>query len=276
MKPSACFCGTVRNCAPFLERVLANIEILGTQCFQQFCIIIFYDESSDSSLKILLDYQKLYPKHVFIHVNHELLSPYRTWNLANARNFCVQFAFQHFPSYDFLIMMDMDDVNCKNVRPKVLDKYLERNDWDALSFNTMPTYYDTWALSIYPYCFSHNHFERNGEVADEMRRYVTEMLNAMPSNQLLPCISAFNGFCIYRREKIKNCKYDGHFSLTKVPKDYIFTHGEKVKSKIVCKHFGHIDASKEDCEHRLFHISAIQKNQARICISPEKLFVNNF
>jgi hypothetical protein len=51
-------------------------------------------------------------------------------------------------------MMDFDDVNCKNVRPEILQKYLLRNDWDALSFNSRPKYYDIWALSIYPYCFS--------------------------------------------------------------------------------------------------------------------------
>lgn len=274
MKPSACFCGTVRNCAPFLERVLANIELLGSQCFQQFCIIIFYDESSDSSLNMLLEYQKLHPERVIIHVNHKLLSPYRTWNLANARNFCVNFAFQHFPSYEFLVMMDMDDVNCKKARPEILAKYLERNDWDALSFNTMPTYYDTWALSIYPYCFSHNHFERNGEIAEEMRKYVSELLHKLPQNCLLPCISAFNGFAVYRKTKIANCVYDGQFNLTKIPRNYIFNHEEKVKSKILLKNLGHIDPSKEDCEHRLFHIDMIYKNKAQICVSPEILFVN--
>ena len=55
--------------------------------------------------------------------------------------------------------MDFDDVNCKEVKPDVLLKYLVRNDWDALSFNTIPKYYDIWALSIYPYCFSYAHFE---------------------------------------------------------------------------------------------------------------------
>lgn len=274
-KSSACFCGTVRNCAPFLDRVLANIELLASECFQNYSIIIFYDESSDSSLKLLMDYQKKNQGHVFIHVNHEFLSQYRTWNLAKARNFCVNFALQRFPSYDFLIMMDMDDVNCKNVRPTVLGNYLQRTDWDALSFNTMPNYYDTWALSIYPYCFSHNHFERNGEIAEDMRKYVSRLLEMLPKKSILPCISAFNGFAIYRAAKIKNCAYDGKLNLTKIPRDFILNHQEKVKSKIFFKSLGHIDPSKEDCEHRLFHIDMICKNKAKICISPEVLFVSH-
>ena len=58
--------------------------------------------------------------------------------------------------------MDFDDVNCKEVKTEVLLKYILRNDWDALSFNTTPKYYDIWGLSIYPFCFSYNHFKNSG------------------------------------------------------------------------------------------------------------------
>jgi hypothetical protein len=105
-----------------------------------------------------------------------------------------------------------------------------------------------------------------------MRKYVSDSLQNLPNNSLLPCISAFNGFAIYRKTKITNCNYDGQLNLTKIPRDYIFNHEKKVKSKIVFKNLGHIDPSKEDCEHRLFHIDMIYKNNAQICISPEILF----
>ena len=58
-------------------------------------------------------------------------------------------------------MMDFDDVNCKEVEINTLKKYLKREDWDGLSFNTSPDYYDIWGLSIWPYCFSYNHFINN-------------------------------------------------------------------------------------------------------------------
>ena len=62
-----CFCGTVRNCAPYLEKNLQNIEII-SQLFEDYEIIIVYDKSDDNSLEILKQYQeknnklKLYEK----------------------------------------------------------------------------------------------------------------------------------------------------------------------------------------------------------------------
>lgn len=278
----ACFCGTVRNCGQYLQKVLNNIDLLGNECFEEYSVLIFYDDSKDDSLPQLLQYQqnffalkKQVPKRfqVYIHVNHETLYPHRTWNLAKARNFCVDYVLKHFPSYEFMIMMDMDDVNSKTVFPETLKQYLHRADWDALSFNTMPVYYDTWALSIYPYCFSHNHFEGNAKQATEMRSYVNSLLGNLPKGKLLPCISAFNGFAIYRLSKIINCKYEGMLNLNKIPKEYISSHGEKVKSKLAFHNLGHIDPAKEDCEHRMFHIDMSLKNNAQIRISPEKLFL---
>ena len=56
-----CFCGTVRNCSPYLEKNFQNIEIL-SQLFEDYEIIIVYDKSSDNSLEILKNYlfQKKY------------------------------------------------------------------------------------------------------------------------------------------------------------------------------------------------------------------------
>jgi len=34
----------------------------------------------------------------------------------------------------------------------------------------------------------------------------------------------------------------------------------------------HIEISSEDCEHRYFHLQAIEKNRAKIRISPLKMF----
>ena len=44
------------------------------------------------------------------------------------------------------------------------------------------------------------------------------------------------------------------------------------KSKIVFKDYGHVKGKYEDCEHRAFHVEAINKNGARIRISPEIVF----
>lgn len=150
-----CICGPVRNCAPFLDTVFQNIEKIAS-LFEDYQIVIYYDKSDDNTLEKLKAYQVINPKLLF-YVNQKLTSPYRTHRLARARNFCLNYVkTNRFP---YFIMMDFDDVNCKEVNPTILQKYLNRDDWDGLSFNTTPMYYDIWALSIYPYAFSYNHFE---------------------------------------------------------------------------------------------------------------------
>jgi len=170
-------------------------------------------------------------------------------------------------------MMDCDDVNCKKINIDILKKYLYRNDWDGLSFNTVPKYYDIWALSIYPFCFSYNHFENNVKYYNIIQNYIDELLlKAASQNKLLECISSFNGFSIYRTNKFLNTYYDGRIRLDLIPDVNLSAHKTVTKSKLVYKRYVTVDGRYEDCEHRAFHIQAKQNSSARIMISPEILF----
>lgn len=268
-----CICGPVRNCGPFLDKVFNNIEKIGA-LFDEYQIILYYDISTDDTLDKLQKYKQQNPR-VTLYVGTTLVSPYRTHRLAHARNFCLQYIKQNYniDEYPYFIMMDFDDVNCKNVNPDVLNSYLLRNDWDGLSFNTRPAYYDIWALSIYPYCFSYNHF-KNTPIHNyhSIQDYITNKLNKLNKGQLIRCISAFNGFSIYRRNKFLNTNYDGSVRLDLMPISHIKAHSIASKSTIVFPDFGHIKADKEDCEHRAFHVQAINNDNARIMISPKVLF----
>jgi hypothetical protein len=170
-------------------------------------------------------------------------------------------------------MMDMDDVNCKNVQVEILKKYLTRNDWDSISFNTTPKYYDIWGLSIYPYCFSYNHFENNVKNYYVIQDYVMKKLQSLNQGELLHCISSFNGFAIYRTEIFIDSYYDGRIRFDLIPPDYLLAHAKVARSKIVYKDYGHVKGYAEDCEHRTFHMLAIKKHNAKIMISPEVLFI---
>jgi hypothetical protein len=170
-------------------------------------------------------------------------------------------------------MMDFDDVNCKNINTDLLPKYFARDDWDALSFNTSPKYYDIWGLSIKPYCFSYNHFEQNQyNNYHVIQDYVMKKLQELPQGELLKCISSFNGFSIYKTEKFMNSHYDGRLKFDIMPSKYIKTHAAVARSNIMLCDYGHIKGKYEDCEHRSFHASAITKSDAKIRISPEVLF----
>ena len=170
--------------------------------------------------------------------------------------------------------MDFDDVNCKEVNIEPIRRSLMRNDWDGLSFNTNPYYYDIWALSIYPYCFSYNHFNDNYNYHTIIRNFVMNKLNTLKPGQLLPCISSFNGFSIYRTNKFLDTYYDGRVRSDLFSKKIIDIHAKAQKSRgLVYRDYGHIKGKFEDCEHRAFHQMARKKSGARIMISPEIIFV---
>ncbi len=265
-----CFCGAVRNCGPYLDKIFENIEKLGS-LFTEYQIVIYYDKSDDNTFRKLKKYQASNSRLLF-YVNTNSLSPYRTHRIADARNFCLDYVKQH--DFPFFIMMDFDDVNCKEVRPEMLQKYLNRDDWDALSFNTSPKYYDIWALSIYPFCFSYNHF-KNSPIHNyhTIQDYITRKLDNLGEGELLNCISSFNGFSIYRTNKFLNTSYDGNIRVDLIPIDYIKAHSKAAKSGLVFPDFGHVKADKEDCEHRAFHVQAINNDNARIRITNDVLFV---
>jgi glycosyltransferase involved in cell wall biosynthesis len=268
---NCCFCGPVKNCGPYLLKVFDNIEKLAS-LFEDYMIVIYYDHSTDNTLEILREYQIKNPKLIF-YVNSKPVSPYRTHNIANARNFCLKYVRSNIQQFPFFIMMDFDDVNCKEVNIQPLRKYLYSNSWDGLSFNSSPAYYDIWGLSIYPYCFSYNHFNDNNNYHRIIKDYIMSKLNSLKPGQLLACISSFNGFSIYRTNKFLDTYYDGRVRSDLFSKKLLNTHAKAQKSRtMVYIDYGHIKGQFEDCEHRAFHQMARKKSGARIMISSEILF----
>lgn len=270
-----CICGPVRNCEPFLDKVFSNIEKIGS-IFDDYQIMVFYDDSYDNTLTKLKEYQKINPKFNF-YINRTLVSKYRTHRLAYARNFCLNYIKENYNinEYPFFIMMDFDDVNCKEVEPNILKKYLIRDDWDGLSFNTKPKYYDIWGLSIYPYCFSYSHFSNKETITENyitIQKYINDKLNKLKSGELLQCISSFNGFSIYRTNKFLNTYYDGRVRTNLLPKKMLTAHSNAAKSQLTYTDYGNINSKYEDCEHRSFHILAFYNDNAKIMITRDVLF----
>ena len=64
IKGSCCICGTVRHCGVFLEKVFKNIENIG-KIFENYKIIIAYDQSDDNSLQFLSNYKLTHPDNLF-------------------------------------------------------------------------------------------------------------------------------------------------------------------------------------------------------------------
>jgi hypothetical protein len=255
-----CICGTVRNCAPFLDKIFSNMEIIGS-LFDDYRIILYYDYSDDNTIDKLKEYRNQNDKLVF-YINKGNMLPYRTHRIALGRNMCLNMIKENYPDYEYFIMMDCDDKCSRDMDVNLLNYYLRKNDsWDALSFNYPGEYYDSWALSKIPYVLSCHHFKDSGKGI----RYITNIINKCPKDKLIKCISAFNGFAIYRTQKFMNCVYDGRFRLDYIPKNMI-------ESNIRYAGPMNLSQNKEDCEHRFFHFSAFLNNGARIRISPNCFF----
>jgi hypothetical protein len=265
-----CICGTVRNVGGYLDKIFSNMEKIAC-LFEDYVIIIYYDDSGDNTLQKLKDYQAVNPKLKF-YVNKKLTSKHRTQRIANARNGCLQMIRSNYSDWEMFIMMDCDDVCSPDIKLDILKKYLDKNSWDSLSFNKVD-YYDIWALSIRPYIFSFRHYKDEGRVLGQMKNYIKDLLSKVPENGLLKCASAFNGFAIYRSNKFLDCSYDGTVRLDLIPKNYIYNNiiinGQKIEFKTFA---GTEQTLNDDCEHRAFHLEAINKHGARIRISPEILF----
>lgn len=250
-----CICGTVRNCEPYLDKIFSNMEIIGSK-FYDYRIILYYDKSDDNTLNKIKEYKTKNPR-CLLFVNKSELLQYRTHRIALGRNTCLNTIRQNFSDYEYFIMMDCDDRCAKDMNIDLLTYYLAIDSWDSLSFNHPDGYYDSWALSKIPYVLSCHHFKDSGLGI----KYIRKIIKYTPKNKLINCISAFNGFAIYKTNKFLECNYDGRFRLDYIPKDLIKTN---------IKYAGSINLSqdKEDCEHRYFHFTAFLKNGARIRISP--------
>ena len=256
-----CICGTVRNVGGYLDKIFENMELIGS-LFDDYVIILYYDESSDNTLEKMKEYERKNSRLIFFR-NMGPMTQYRTYNLAKGRNFIIQTIKERYSEYPYFIMMDCDDVCARDMKLQLLCEYLKRNDWDSLSFNHPTGYYDVWALSKYPYVLSCHHFD-NGKNMYSI--FIENVLKRKRKHQLVTCLSAFNGFSIYRTPLFLNCVYNGKLNISYLTKKIV---NENIK---VCGKLKPLLLKNQDCEHRIFHISAVQKNNSRVRISPLCLF----
>ena len=272
-------CGSLRNCGHFIDGVFINIDKI-IKLFDNYKIIISYDNINDNSLDILQKKKAKYNMEL-IHVleNEDILHrDMRTQRISNARNEILKYIRKDTPTddYKYLIVMDMDDCCAGIMNIDALAHYISNDsEWDALSFNNRPEYYDVWALSIKPYILSCWHFPNGDDVVCKISDYMTKRLNGMKKYELLECESAFNGFAIYKKSKFIDCNYNWRI---KNIVNFVSDEQRELNEKVIGKPFTmnksyqqHIHPAT-DCEHRQFHMEAIRKHNAKIRISPIYLF----
>ena len=262
--------GCIKNGSRFIKPVFANIKQI-MAIFEETKIIVSYDESQDNTMEELLKQQQELSNMIIL-TNPNPQTRIRTLNIAIARNRILDYIQENYQHYDYFIMMDLDNVCSPKINVEVLKQNLLRTDWDGLSFNN-DSYYDTWALSIDFLIYSCWHWTTKNytsvEVEEKMREYVINKINNTKITDLVECMSAFNGFAIYKINKFINCRYKCVIDVSYFNIDLLKTASQYLNAMPlkIAKHYNNFD-----CEHRLFHFDAIKNNNAKIRISPMKLF----
>lgn len=272
---ACCLC--VRNCEVYLTRLFKNLKNL-SKLFNKCYFIFVYDNCSDNTEKILLDFKN--KNDSIIIKNIENISKCRTTRIAKARNECIKIIYNELENIDYHIMIDADDVNTKSWNVNILPKYFIRDDWDCLTFNR-ERYYDIWALlyeHIQHHCWGYNDLDCCWKISSYMREDISQKLNKLNNGELFTCYSAFNGFGIYRTSTFKDIHYEGIYKNFKK----LISNG---KRKQTLKFFKKITKNKKleiidycvnpnfgtHCEHLYYHLSAIKEKNAKIRISKECL-----
>jgi len=280
---AVCLC--VYNNEKGLPMCLENIESI-RHIFHRMVINVVYDTSEDKSYQILADFKKRNedkPMYQKIHMNITINNAKRNLqsksvNIAACRNMLLDMIRRSYRDYEYFIMMDTNEYSCiGKINVELMhdiihpedpenDKYMSK--YDAITFDREAGYYDWWALSFDPYIYSFYHIVNSFKVADQMKTMFTNILHHYRTNRpndLIPVYSAFNGFGIYKTSKFLNCSYSSDIDMNLFPKPIVHKMIYITKSNIH-NHY------KDDCEHRKFHLEAIQKNNAKIGVSTKYMF----
>jgi len=254
--------GCVRNCESYIDNVFKNIEkICHTIHVEK--IVIAYDISHDKTLLELIKQKKRLSTDIEILINKNALSPHRTQNISNARNKLLHYIYNYPTIIDKFIMMDFDDVCAQPINIDVFKQSLLL-DADCITFNNK-NYYDFWALSLDNYQFSAWHLNKPHKYLKAARNYLLEKFSDT-QNEYIECDSAFNGFGIYNVASFKNCSYQAYMDHTYYDKNKLDFIKKTLQVNI------NIHMPPYDCEHRLYHLQAKQKNTARLIIYKKFLF----
>ena len=263
-----CICAAVKDVGCHLPAIFANMETIGN-IFEDYRVVFFYDTSDlwyDNTLDVIKEYQTRNSKVSLIVNPTPLTNVVKTCKLAHARNACLQYIREQCPTFQYFVVMDCDEICGPPIKIDRFKKYLQRTDWDTLSFRRNH-YYDLWALSMNDLIYSCWHFQKPHALPVYQKAIDNALRDCQPGG-LVQVYSAFGGFAIYRTDKFIDCIYDGSSRLDLIP-PLLLKKNVELCGEIAPYQW---EGPDQDCEHRSFHIQAKIKNNAKIAIAPESLF----
>ena len=250
--------GCTKNSASYISAHLSLLVEIG-KLFQSYNIIIYENDSTDNTCEVLSQFKRDNSNFDFIHEEKVIerlrvqTHHIRAQTIAHGRNQLLKVISHLYSEYDFMIMMDLDNI-LERFKPKhVFNIFNYNNVWDVLTANCINKYYDIWALRIPPSVWNqaiHGKIWNRPLAHDcwtqmvdniQPRICVKNYQKLIPIKfPLIETVSSFGGLGIYKIAAIKGCKYDS------------------------------FENNIPQCEHVGFH-KAIVKNGGRIFICPSLL-----
>jgi tetratricopeptide (TPR) repeat protein len=253
---SVLFVGVARDCAPYMQAVLANIGFISTYFKKsEFCFVT--NNSKDSTEQLLHNWAVTQSNAHILVLNEIKNIPARTMRIAAARNAYLEFA-RHCES-DFMLVVDMDDVSGRPFDPETFLKAI----WDlnkstdcAAVFPSQKSYYDIFAFReerLCPDCVFEQGFDAlysrgmSAEIVAETLMFETaSRISNHIKNAVQPVEvqSAFGGLGIYKMSSVRKNK-----------RKYVGVK-QKIIEEAVAERFNMIPnsiAGWQVCEHVEFH-----------------------
>lgn len=262
-------CLTIRNSDKYLKNIFNNLHKL-SQYFLRFNVVCVYDNCDDNTETILYEYKYESSYNVYIINNIYNDSSFTSVRLANSRNKYLFVINNLIKNVDYHFVIDANNMNSFEWNYNLFLNYLNRDDWDCISFNRKINY-DIRGLIFDKYYNIFDFGDNSDKINNHIKDKLTQKLNNIDNNELLECLSVFNGFAIYRTKKFIYCYYDGY---QKNLNDFIDNKKINLMIKTLKNELNDdtiqiFNSKIEIYEHVCYHLNAIKKNNARIRISKE-------
>ena len=146
----AIFAGCARDCSGTIPDVLQNISRIA-ELFKQSAFIFAENNSRDNTKVELLRWCRDRQNARVLSLDGlSTAAPIRTIRIATARNHLVSVMRREFENFDFLFVLDCDDVNAGNIElenvRRALEFLEESSECAGVFANQVSTYYDLWTI----------------------------------------------------------------------------------------------------------------------------------
>ncbi len=217
-KPRIVFAAVIQNCSQYLPISLDNVERM-SRLASDVAYVFIENDSTDNTKNDLKQWGQ--GRSNFNLINLDGLrdeAPIRTVRLEFLRNTCVEIikANELMRSFDFLIVLDMDDVGASPLNMDEVSnaiQFLGASPQRAAAFaNQQGGYYDVWALrhpelcpgdaweEVLDYVLKNKTSDEYAYSETMEKRIVSFDVNSPP----IEVDSAFGGLGIYKMEFVRN------------------------------------------------------------------------